>query len=133
MDKDAIAQCLRTLATSNEKRSKAARLREVFEDVELALSAGVSRATVLEVLTKHGLVMSLATFDGTLRRIRKNFGLHNPKFKQPHSFAAPTEIPSDEANISPVRSSHRPTDLDGIIKAKPDLAALAKLARKKPK
>ena len=39
------------------------------------------------------------------------------------------ELPDDE----PPSGSHNPADLDKIISQKPDLAALAKLAKRKPK
>ena len=74
MNKKAIAERLRELAFSDTNRSKAARLRDVFEDIELALEAGVSRSVVVDELAKHGLQMSLTTFETTLRRIRKKNG-----------------------------------------------------------
>jgi hypothetical protein len=43
----------------------------VIDDVEFALAAGVTRSSVLEELAAHGLEMTLATFDTTLKRIRQ--------------------------------------------------------------
>ena len=43
MDKKAVSERLRALASDDQKRSKAARLRDVIDDVETALAAGVSR------------------------------------------------------------------------------------------
>lgn len=74
MDRKAIAERLRALASDDKKRSKAARLRDVIDDVEAALAAGVSRASVVEELSKHGLEMTLATFETTLKRIRQKRG-----------------------------------------------------------
>ena len=74
MDRKAIAERLRALASDDKKRSKAARLRDVIDDVEAALAAGVPRASVVEELTKHGLEMTLATFETTLKRIRQKRG-----------------------------------------------------------
>ena len=71
MDKKAIAERLRALASDDNKRSKAARLRDVIDDVEFALAAGLTRSSVLEELAAHGLEMTLATFDTTLKRIRQ--------------------------------------------------------------
>ena len=62
MDKKAIAERLRALASDDNKRSKAARLRDVIDDVEFALAAGVTRSSVLEELAAHGFEMTLATF-----------------------------------------------------------------------
>lgn len=126
MQKNDLGQRLRALATDEKKRSKTARLRDVFNDVEAALRAGVTRATVLEELKAGGLVMSLATFETTLKRLR-----------QRQSKPGPTNpYKADPKNTDPVdieTPSHNPADLDAIIKNKPDLAALAKFAKRKPK
>ncbi len=74
MDIKATAERLRALASSDPKRSKAAQLRDVINDVEVALAAGVSRSAVIEELARQGLTMTLATFATTLTRIRKKHG-----------------------------------------------------------
>lgn len=146
MDKKAIAERLRALASDDKKRSKAARLRDVIDDVETALAAGVPRALVVEELTKHGLEMKLATFETTLQRIRKKRGkpsitaaksasLSGPPPKStPTLPTLPVDEDEDEIEAKSYGGSfHNPTDLDEIIGNKPDLAALAKIAkRKKP-
>ncbi|WP_088569759.1 hypothetical protein [Xylella fastidiosa] len=71
MDRKAIAERLRALASDDKNRSKTARLRDVIDDVEAALSAGVPRSSVLNELEAQGLQMSIATFETTLRRIRQ--------------------------------------------------------------
>lgn len=133
MQKKDLGQRLRALATDDKKRSKAARLRDVFHDVEAALSAGVSRAAVLDELKAHGLVMTLATFETTLKRLRQKQGRTTTASAQgkPESPSAqPTETADSEI---PEKGSHNPADLDAIIQDKPNLAALAKLAKRKPK
>lgn len=133
MQKKDLGQRLRALATDDKKRSKAARLRDVFHDVEAALSAGVSRVSVLEELKAHGLVMTLATFETTLKRLRQKHGrLAAAPARQTTelSEAQPTETLASEKTET---GSHNPAALDAIIQDKPDLAALAKLAKRKPK
>lgn len=133
MQKNDLGQRLRALATDDKKRSKAARLRDVFHDVEAALNAGVSRASVLQELKDHGLVMTLATFETTLKRIRQKQGRSAIAPAQPKTEpreAQPTENPDSEKTET---GSHNPADLDAIIQDKPNLAALAKLAKRKPK
>lgn len=133
MQKKDLGQRLRALATDDKKRSKAARLRDVFHDVEAALNAGVSRASVLEELKAHGLVMTLATFETTLKRLRQKHGRLAPTpARQTTELreAQPTENPVSEKTET---GSHNPADLDAIIQDKPNLAALAKLAKRKPK
>lgn len=141
MDRKAIAERLRALASDDKKRSKAARLRDVIDDVEAALAAGVPRAAVVEELAKHGLEMTLVTFETTLKRIRQKRG--KPSITAAKS-ANPPGQPSQPREALPVvetepeaesdgDGSHNPADLDKIIASKPDLAALAKLAKRKKK
>jgi len=69
MDKKALSDQLHELARS-ANRSKAAQLRDVIDEIEVALAAGVPRSAVLHVLSAHGLQMTMATFETTLRRNR---------------------------------------------------------------
>ena len=132
---------LRALASDDKKRSKAARLRDVVDDVEAALAAGVQRALVVEELAKHGLEMSLATFETTLRRIRQKRGkasITAAKPANPPGWAASpgTAMPVEEAGREAESSgagSHDPADLDKIIRSRPDLNALAKHAKRNRK
>ena len=72
MGNKTLSENLQELACSaTDKRSKAARLRDVVDDVEAALAAGVRRSAVVEKLAEHGLEMTLSTFDSSLRRIRQ--------------------------------------------------------------
>jgi len=74
MGNNELSEQLRVLASDAKKRSKAARLRDVVDDVEAALAAGVQRSAVVETLAKNGLEMTLSTFDSSLRRIRQKRG-----------------------------------------------------------
>ena len=123
MNREALAAKLRTLAQSDEARSKTARLRDVIEDVETALAAGVSRERIVQELGRHGLEMSLATFAGTLRRLRKR------------RRASPALPPSTARDRGPVAEdapavSEGPAALDRIINSTPDLGALAKVGKR---
>jgi len=70
MDTDKAADRLRSLASDGAKRSKTAQLRDVFREIEAALEAGVSQATILEELRVMGLDVNPNTFRSTLRRLR---------------------------------------------------------------
>ena len=70
MDRDKAAERLRHLATDSAKRSKSAQLEDIFHEIEGALEAGVSQATVLEELRALGLDVNPNTFRSTLRRLR---------------------------------------------------------------
>ena len=48
MTENTLSEQLRLLATNNMQRSKSARLREVLDDVEWALAAGVSKSLIIE-------------------------------------------------------------------------------------
>jgi len=70
MDRDKAADRLRSLASDSAKRSKAAQVRDLFREIEGALAAGVSQATILEELRAMGLDVNPSTFRSTMRRLR---------------------------------------------------------------
>lgn len=138
MNKEKIAADLRQLVADENKRSKAARLRDVFDEVETTLAAGVSRAAVLEVLNKRGLAMSITTFDSTMARLRA-------QQKKKASPAKPTATPNaddlpapsnpmqpgtDQAENSP-RTNSDPAAIDKIARTTVDLDSLARAAKGK--
>jgi hypothetical protein len=129
MDKIAVAQSLRALAADNKGRSKTARLRDVLDDVEAALAAGVPRSAVLQTLAQHGLDMTLATFETTLRRLRrKRAGPGTPAPGQPAGTLLSGATPSEPGTPG----SHNPADIDRILGSTPNLDALAKIGKRKP-
>lgn len=142
MDKKTVTESLRALAKDDNKRSKAARLRDVIDDVEAALSAGVPRSAVVEALSKHGLQMSLTTFETTLRRIRQKRGrtinhTAQPAGQQARPVKPSVPVPSVQASETSeafkAPSSHDPQDINRIMASTPDLDALAKIGRRNKK
>lgn len=71
MAENSVAERLRALAASPAKRSETARLRDVLPDVEAAIAAGVSRASILETLHEAGFTMKMTSFESALHRLRK--------------------------------------------------------------
>ena len=71
MDLATLKMRLETLANGAENRSKTARLRDVIQQVETALHAGVKRTVIRDELAAQGLEMTLQTFDSALKRIRR--------------------------------------------------------------
>lgn len=139
MNRKAITERLRALASDDKKRSKAARLRDVIDDVEAALAAGVPRSVIVEELATQGLEMTLASFDGTLKRIRQKREKSekasvNSESQEQAAKNRPKEtaqiVESDINQADSKTGSHNPAELDKIIGSKPDLAALAKLGKK---
>lgn len=108
MEKGSVADALIALATSDENRSQTARLRDVIDQVETALDAGVKREVVLKSLNDHGLDMSMKSFESALYRIRKerknSTGLLNPiqNTKQVSNIHTESESPG---NVEAVTSS----------------------------
>ena len=70
-EKQPLAEQLRALAAGERHRSEAARLRDVFDEIEAALRAGVSRQAILDALHEHGFTMNLRSFDTAMYRIRQ--------------------------------------------------------------
>ena len=133
MNDKKIADELRSISSSSEKRSPAARFRDLFDDIEFSLKAGVPRTLVLEVLSKNGLPMTLSAFESATRRIRnKRKNLLVKIEKKPitdKTIDKDRDQGTDEETESPIIKSYNPRDLDAIFRNKPDLVALAKQAK----
>ena len=133
MNDKKIADELRSISSSSEKRSPAARFRDLFDDIEFSLKAGVPRTLVLEVLSKNGLPMTLSAFESATRRIRnKRKNLLVKIEKKPitdKTIDKDRDQGTDEETESPIIKSYNPRDLDAIFRNKPDLVALAKVAK----
>ena len=73
MDPEKVSAALRELAAeyAGTPRSETARLREVLDDVEAALTAGASHAAVLKTLHAQGFTLTASSFESTLARLRK--------------------------------------------------------------
>jgi hypothetical protein len=79
MDKEKVSAALQDLAAeyANIPRSETARLREVLDDVEAALTAGASHTAVLETLHAHGFTLTPTSFESTLARLRRERREHD--------------------------------------------------------
>lgn len=127
-DKDSLTADLLALAQvapADPMRTKAARLRAVLPAVEAALAAGTSREKVLETLRAHGLDMTLAVFNTTLRRLRAAQTNAGKKIvpqmaAAPKATATATQDPHVENPSEPIPSLHdlsKPVDLNRLINA----------------
>lgn len=129
MTTNSVADVLRALATGDKNRSETARLRDIVDEVEAALAAGVSRAAVLQALHDQGFTMTLKSFESALYRIRKKrnqpakpvtkFG-HDQIAAPASRPAAPQEEPAGEpqariTNPADIRKARRrEIDLDDL-------------------
>ena len=138
MDKKGLSERLKSVSSDDSKRSNYALLRDVIDDVEAALSAGVSRSVVVDELAAFGLAMSLSAFDTALHRIRKKKGNLSvttvksnnqsiTKIMPPVSKPSVVELEDDSE--PPLVVSHDPRDIDAIMRSTPDLEYYARVYR----
>lgn len=78
MNENSVAEALRALVISGSKKSETARLRLVFDEIELAFASGVSRETMLATLHAQGFTMALRGFDSAMHRLRKEHKNQQP-------------------------------------------------------
>lgn len=69
-EQDNLAETLRGIA-SGSRRSKIARLREIFDEVEAAKEAGAGNKTIVDGLAAHGLIFDVNNFKNARSRILK--------------------------------------------------------------
>jgi hypothetical protein len=126
MAENDLIERLQALAQSSERRSKTARLRDVFDHVEGALRAGVARVDVLDELNRDGFGLTLASFKSALQRIRREragVAGHGVRTRsEPGGAASPiavlnqndstsgTTIPTQAKLLSPAENSVLPED-----------------------
>lgn len=139
MTQSSLAKELTNLAESSQNRSLAARLRDVFPEIEHALQKGVSRGTILEALQSDGMDISMKTFESALYRMRKakrpsqnvktcnteithaNGSIsNNPAEKHAEKRKdAPVRLkPLTPADFQKIRDDVNNMDLDALIKGK---------------
>lgn len=70
MNDNNISEILKALA-KGKNRSATARLREIFEEIEVALRSGVRRKDVHQALVENSFSISFASFELAIYRIRK--------------------------------------------------------------
>ena len=70
MQDNSVVDGSTALATNSKGRSEMARLREIIDDIEAALS-GASRADIHKTLLQHGYKLTEKGFATALYRIRK--------------------------------------------------------------
>jgi hypothetical protein len=68
-----ISEKLKELATG-ENRSATARIREIFEEIEVTLRSGARRKDVHQALKESGIAITFESFELAIYRIRKEIG-----------------------------------------------------------
>jgi hypothetical protein len=144
MTKSSLANKLTNLAESSQDRSLAARLRDVFPEIEKAMEKGVSRSNILKALQDDGMEISMKTFESALYRMRKaKLSAHNPNAQNKEHFQAiendtsntvenhtgkvketPKRLnPLTPADFKKIREDMNNMDLDALIKEGKNIAA----------
>ena len=146
MDSKEIAESLRKLASDKTKRNKTGILREVLDDIEACLDAGISQTDVVKVLNGHGLDMTFGTFGSTLRRLRLQRDKRSTAKQQLTTSQKADPVGRKDENTTSVetikvqaessggqpdnqQTIFNPSDLRETLNKKVDLAALAKIGK----
>ena len=98
MTKKTIIQELEELASDETKRSKAARLRDIFDTVEATLATGVAIKEVVKKLSEHGIDMSIGSFKNEMHRIRKKRGKPSASLSKPEPKKAASSTIQEVSN-----------------------------------
>lgn len=150
MIKTSLTEELEILRLTSRKRSKAARLKDIFDNIEITIASGISYQEIIDLLAKHELVFTINTFTTTLSRIRKKRILPTTDKKltsRPPSpstektpsenppVLAPKETTTDKPTlIEPKKTeyqydAHDPRRIDEILRKQPDLNELRRIAK----
>lgn len=130
MDKDNTKKLLLSLLSERQKRTKISQIREIFDEIETALSGGISRATVVEKLNEAGIDIGLNSFVSALHIIRKEKNLIKKTNRQP-----PKIEPVEDKEITPenIISPGKQIPISEIKNQPVDIAGLARSFKKLPK
>ncbi|WP_334021984.1 hypothetical protein [Burkholderia orbicola] len=106
MEKTNVSEVLRALATGDKNRSETARLQDIFDEVQAAIDAGVSRTAILDALHGQGFTMTLKAFESALYRIRKRRA--KAAGGRSESAGTPAATPTVEASNQPATTENPP-------------------------
>lgn len=114
MSEPSAAERLRALAQGNAHRSDSARLRDILNDVEAALDAGVSRSAILAELHAAGFTFKKRSFESALYNARREKKSNSSTPKQqrtepsnPTDKKPETEIPQTRPRITNPGDLHK--------------------------
>ncbi|MGU7843914.1 hypothetical protein ACV22V_31160 [Burkholderia sp. AW33-5] len=127
MDTTATISELRALA-AGAQRPAAARLRDLFDEVQAAIRAGVRRVVIRDALARNGLDIPFATFVRTLARIRKERGVVARRSAVPHPETGSSVQRAEEA---PIPAAVRAPTLANDADTTPRAAATPPVARER--
>lgn len=112
MNKKSAESLFKELA-KNSKKPEIARLRDIYDDVEGAIKAGVPIAAVFNGTLELGFTMTESSFKNALHRIRKERGLSKQRKKKvdkqhPQHLTSPVEQKPSSEKSSIINSALNP-------------------------
>ena len=107
-EKETLAMALKEVA-SGSQRSKIARLREIFDEVEAAKAAGTSNKVIVATLEAYGLLFDVNNFKNARSRILKERAIQNlERVAREHSVSASPQGSSVTPGVGAGRTTKRP-------------------------
>lgn len=102
MDDESVVQAVRALMKTG-KKTNTARLRVIFNVIEQAFEAGVSRESMHKTLQEEGFTLSLQSFDNAMHRLRKQNASVSDQIKATKDRAAKPQgfTPKIEGGLEP--------------------------------
>jgi len=140
MDTNSTKKLLISLLSERDKRTKISQIREIFDEIETALSSGVSRSVVVNKLNEAGIKISFNTFKSALQVIRKE-RQHSPKKNTPPNQEKNTTPPEIKPDQTKKDDSHdhekdyleKQVSISDIKRQPVDLATLTREFKNLPK
>ena len=120
-ERDRLVKALRDVA-SGSRRSKTARLREIFDEVEEAKAKGASNKQIVAALEAHGLFFDVNNFKNARSRILKERALEAIANAAPPSTGKSSDRPVEPKSVTAA------TPMGMASKVKQDVAAANPLA-----
>ena len=119
--KDDISTALNKASKSSE-RSLRSRLDEHYQQIEEAISSGVTHLTIIEILNDKGIEVGINSFRSALKALRKkhNYQATKANSKKPvsSSFEKPTNPKTSlsKDSIQEIKNTEDEIDLDDLAK-----------------
>lgn len=121
--KDDISTALNKASKSTE-RSLRSRLDEYYQQIEEAISSGVTHQTIIEIFNEKGIEMGINSFRSTLKALRKKHNYQAIKIdsKKPVSSSfelkpkSTTKTSLSKDSIQEIKNTEDEIDLDDLAK-----------------
>ena len=117
--KDDISEALNQASKSSE-RSLRSRLDEYYNQIEEAISSGVTHQTIIEILNEKGIEIGINSFRSALKALRKKHNYQAVKAVSISPAAEPKQATKSEStlkdSIQEIKNTEDDIDLDDLAK-----------------